>query len=201
MSNRILWGAVGGCVVGIIVASFSLYHERSAPNLPQWQSAGGPKRYVIYNAKQFERKPGVSAMSVSTLSAMGAKNIKQMELINGASFEGDPSRISAFAAQAAGGEWRVQEDKEDNHVLAFSCSRCETIPCPSDPVVPEKVCVCELLATGVPVPLTEVVALGPAVVSLKPCSLPANRRTVTKRSRRRSRSSLPSFSAIRTAPL
>lgn len=104
-------------------------------NLPQWTPAPpGPKRYVMWNAKEFERKPGAQVFTQSlnlALSQVGAKNIVAMPLINGVTFEGDidEQKIKAVAAPAG---WQIQEEQE-HHVLAFSCSRCESIACPSDP--------------------------------------------------------------------
>jgi subtilisin family serine protease len=93
----------------------------------------GPKRYVIYNKNSFMRGPQARSMNVQSFKSMGARNVKQLEYINAASFEADDSNVDQIKAMAImGDEWVVQEEIE-HHILPFSCSRCETIPCPGSP--------------------------------------------------------------------
>lgn len=110
---------------------------KHTPSLP------GPKRYVIWNKKDFTKKPGqLKSMSVSTLSAMGAKNIKQMEVINGFSFESEKEiekiagSLSVFGAN---GEWQIQEEQE-HHILADACYRHVPVLCPGGPIDPIPKC-------------------------------------------------------------
>lgn len=95
----------------------------------------GPKRYVLWNRKDFIKKPGtVSAMSVSVLNSMGAKNVKPLENINGVTFEADDSsqaKVKAFALTGKS-DFVVQEEYT-HHILPFTCTRNETIPCPTTP--------------------------------------------------------------------
>lgn len=115
---------------------FEIYKKSSepAPNiLTPAAPVGGPRRYVIWNKKELGRKPGaVGGLNIGPLAAMGAKNIKQMEMINGATFEaeeGEINKIKALSLTDKGG-WVIQEEIEHG-ILAWGCSRCETIPCPA----------------------------------------------------------------------
>lgn len=87
----------------------------------------GPHRYVIYNTKDFERAAGAQAMSISTLQQLGASNVKQMEYINGASFEAQEGAKVFAIAQTS--DWVIQPE-QTHSILQWSCNRCQTIPCP-----------------------------------------------------------------------
>lgn len=91
----------------------------------------GPKKYVMFNRDDFSKKPGakmkISAKAV-VFEAMAAKNVKEMEGINGFTFEADQDPPKIKALESSG--WVIQEEVRHT-ILPFSCSRCETIPCPS----------------------------------------------------------------------
>jgi subtilisin family serine protease len=89
------------------------------------------KRYVIYNTKDFERKPNQkSTMSVSILESLGAKDVKQLELINGMSFEGDIA--AANLMEKADADWVIQEEFIHS-TFQKRCMKWEPIPCPGNP--------------------------------------------------------------------
>lgn len=84
-----------------------------------------PKRYVIWNKRIFERKPvdaKATAQARSVLmQAFNAKNIKEMEILNGVVFEADEQKIQAFMQQtkALGDDpdgWQIQPEYE-HHIL------------------------------------------------------------------------------------
>ncbi len=76
----------------------------------------------MYNSKSFERKPGVNGtMAVGLLSDLGAKNIKQLEVINGASFEAPEQVVTKLQALSlTGSEWQVQEEMEYHLLSGFT---------------------------------------------------------------------------------
>lgn len=100
-----------------------------------------PKRYVIWNKRNFVKRASDAQMMQTAhavfAQSLGARNIKQLGNINAISFEANEAKMQTFAAYSKTqppDDWVVQEDFE-YHILAWACSRCETIPCP-DPANP-----------------------------------------------------------------
>lgn len=68
-----------------------------------------PKRYILWNKKNFAKKPGVKVMMAPMIQALGAKDVKELEGINGFSFEAkeDPTKKAKVFEQS---DWVLQEE-------------------------------------------------------------------------------------------
>jgi subtilisin family serine protease len=89
----------------------------------------GPQRFVMWNKKAFEKKPGqMSTMNVTVLSAMGAKDIQPMETINGFTFEAEQgAKVFDLSQQS---DWIVQEELTHGILAGFKpqapfCFKCD----------------------------------------------------------------------------
>lgn len=104
--------------------------------------APGAKKYFAYKKKDLVKKSSGAVRSMSAaFSAFGAKNMKELDMINGYTFESDqPIDTNKIKSMSVGAdEWVIQEDYVHS-ILPFSCSRCETIPCPGTPTpIPEPI--------------------------------------------------------------
>lgn len=76
-----------------------------------------PKRYVIWNKRHFVRQAGDAQMMQTAhdvfAQSLGARNIKQLELINAVTFEADEAKMqsfSAFSKTQPPDDWEVQEE-------------------------------------------------------------------------------------------
>lgn len=104
--------------------------QTAAPQFaPADRSATETGRWIMYNEKDLTAKPGAKTLSIS-----GAI---QLEGLNAFVFEKEPPKIKAFADEG----WVTQKEYV-HHIFpgfggyfipqaAFTCSRCETITCPS----------------------------------------------------------------------
>ena len=117
-----------GVLVFVAVAASVYMGTKETSHIMKPELVAHPKRYVLWNKKSLEKKPGVRALSMTALSSLGAKNVKQLEGINAYTFEAEEGATKVRALEQ--GEWQVQEEYWHG-ILPFSCSRCETIPCPS----------------------------------------------------------------------
>lgn len=112
------------------ITGYNASVEKSQILKPAEQVAG-PTKYVAYR-KTLVRKPGIMSKEPEALKLMGAKNVKPLEAVDGFSFEVDGEPNLNGIKTLAGTEWMVQKELI-HHILPFSCSKCETIPCPTDP--------------------------------------------------------------------
>lgn len=109
------------------------FSEKPAPILKAKVATGGPKRFVAWNKKQLQRQKGSQSINASTFTTFGAKNITQLENLNGYTFEADSDvelKLKAISI-SQNTDWVIQEEIEYT-ILPFQCSKCETIPCPGD---------------------------------------------------------------------
>lgn len=134
--NKTLAIIVAG--LGLSLGGFfgAYFAKPKEPNiLKPSASAPKPKRYIVFNKKRFEKKPGDAKNF--TMSAMPqilqAKSVKELENINGAIIETD---LDLNKNSIKSDEWEIQEEYH-HHILGFSCSRCETIPCPTPTPQPQ----------------------------------------------------------------
>lgn len=121
-------------IVGAIISGVGMKPQSQilepAPIAPR------PKQYLMYNKKKPVRlKSDIKSMSAA-FSMFGAKNVTELELLNGVVFETDqkiePEKIAGIKSLSTpGDEWVIQENLT-HHILPFQCSRCESIPCPGD---------------------------------------------------------------------
>lgn len=68
-----------------------------------------PKRYILWNKKNFTKKPGVRAMAAPMMAVLGAKDVKELEGINGYSFEAKEDPTKKFKALEES-DWQIQEE-------------------------------------------------------------------------------------------
>jgi hypothetical protein len=139
LSKHIMW-IIGIGLLAYVVTGVMLSNRETTPIpviLKPVAAPVGPKRYVVWDKSNFEKKSGtVSAMNVSVLSAAGAMDIKPMEVINGYTFEGE---VAAANIKALGqGQYEVQEEYYHS-ILQWRCERCRRVGGGGPGPVPEPV--------------------------------------------------------------
>lgn len=117
-----------GVLIFVAVAASVYMGTKETSHIMKPELVARPKRYVLWNKKSLEKKPGMKSMSVNVLSSLGAKDVKELEGINGYTFEAEEGANKIKALEQ--NDWVVQEEYWHG-ILPFSCSRCETIPCPN----------------------------------------------------------------------
>lgn len=122
-----------GVLIFVAVATSVYMGTKETSHMMKPELVARPKRYVLWNKKSLEKKPGMKSMSVNVLSSLGAKDVKELEGINGYTFEAEEGASKIKALEQS--DWVLQEEYWHG-ILPFSCSRCETIPCPNPSPTP-----------------------------------------------------------------
>lgn len=122
-----------GVLIFVAVAASVYMGTKETSHIMKPELVARPKRYVLWNKKSLDKKPGRKSMSVNVLSSLGAKDVKELEGINGYTFEAEEGANKIKALEQS--DWVLQEEYWHG-ILPFSCSRCETIPCPNPSPTP-----------------------------------------------------------------
>lgn len=122
-----------GVLIFVAVAASVYMGTKETSHIMKPELVARPKRYVLWNKKSLEKKPGMKSMGVNVLSSLGAKDVKELEGINGYTFEAEEGANKIKALEQS--DWVLQEEYWHG-ILPFSCSRCETIPCPNPSPTP-----------------------------------------------------------------
>lgn len=113
-----------GVAIGIATYFIAISVLKYTNHTPQFAQADRSKtktgKWIMYNPKDLSAKPGIKSMSVS-----GAK---QLEGLNAYVFDEEPPKVKMFADNG----WVIQEELV-HHVFQWTCSRCQTVPCPVEP--------------------------------------------------------------------
>lgn len=132
--------AISAAIIALLISVVVGVKKGHAPEFAEHPS-GMPAttgRMILWNKAKFEADKHDVVMPMATArvlgQTLGAENITQLEGLNAYVFDVPKEKLAHINTLSAtlDGEWVLQEEV-NYHVQAFSCSRCETIPCPSEP--------------------------------------------------------------------